>query len=82
MFKTNFPGHNTIWGSPTGPRGYGPAQKNAFVFGSTDVCEAFFSNLVRIKNKYRYRLTDLHLNHLRTAFSTIAPRLTKKSVPL
>ena len=54
------------------------AQKNACVFGSTYVCEALFSKMVRIKNQYCNRLTDDHLKQLlRTASSTIAPRFDK-----
>ena len=44
------------------------AQKSASVFGSTYVCEALFSKMVRIKNQYCNRLTDDHLKQLlRTA---------------
>ena len=54
------------------------AQKNASVFGSTYVCEALFSKMIRIKNQYRNRLTDDHLKQLlRTASSAIAPRFDK-----
>ena len=54
------------------------ALKNASVFGSTYVCEALFSKVVRITNQYRNRLTDDHLKQLlRTASSTIAPRFDK-----
>ena len=54
------------------------AQKNAPVFGSTYVCEALFSTMVRIKNQYRNRLTNDHLKKLlNTASSTIAPCFDK-----
>ena len=54
------------------------AQKNASVFGSSYVCEALFSKMVRIKNRYRNRLTDDHLKQLlRTASSAITPRFDK-----
>ena len=54
------------------------AQKNVSVFGSTYVCEALFSKMVRIKNQYRNRLTNDHLKQLlRTACPTIAPRFDK-----
>ncbi|XP_076825048.1 general transcription factor II-I repeat domain-containing protein 2-like [Clavelina lepadiformis] len=54
------------------------AQKYASVFGSTYVCEALFSKMIRIKNKYRSRLTDDHLKQLlHTASSAIAPRFDK-----
>ncbi|XP_076820935.1 general transcription factor II-I repeat domain-containing protein 2-like [Clavelina lepadiformis] len=54
------------------------AQKYASVFGSTYVCEALFSKMIRIKNKYRNRLTDDHLKQLlHTASSAIAPRFDK-----
>ena len=56
------------------------ALKSASVFGSTYKCEAIFSKLVRIKNQYRYQLTDDHLKQLlRTAFSTIVPPLINSS---
>lgn len=54
------------------------ASKNACMFGSTYVCEALFSKLVRIKSKYRNRLTDRHLKQLLcTASSTMKPRYDK-----
>ena len=54
------------------------ALKNASVFGSTYVCEALFSKMVRIKNQYRNRLTDDHLKQLlRAASTTIAPHFDK-----
>ncbi|XP_076816403.1 general transcription factor II-I repeat domain-containing protein 2-like [Clavelina lepadiformis] len=54
------------------------AQKYASVFGSTYVCEALFSKMIRIKNKYRSRLTDDHLKQLlHTASSAITPRFDK-----
>ena len=40
------------------------APKNASVLGSTYVCEALFSKMIRIKNQYRNRLTDDHLKQL------------------
>ena len=54
------------------------ALKNASVFGSTYLCEALFSKMVRIKNQYCNQLTNDHLMQLlRTASSTIAARFDK-----
>ena len=54
------------------------ALKNTSVFGSTYVCEALLSKMIRIKNQYRNRLTEDHLKQLlRSASSTIAPRFDK-----
>ena len=54
------------------------ALKNASVLGSTCVCEALFSKMVRIINQHRNRLTDDHLKQLLcTAFFTIAPHFDK-----
>ena len=40
------------------------AQKNVSVLGSTYVCQALFSKMVKIKNQYRNRQTDDHLEQL------------------
>uniref|UniRef100_A0A2S2NM20 SCAN domain-containing protein 3 n=1 Tax=Schizaphis graminum TaxID=13262 RepID=A0A2S2NM20_SCHGA len=39
-------------------------SKPCTMFGSTYVCEAAFSKMNFIKNNFRYRLTDEHLNEL------------------
>ena len=52
--------------------------KNSSVFGSTYVCEALFSKMVKIKNQYRNRLTNEHLKQtLHTSSCTIAPQFDK-----
>ena len=54
------------------------ALKNTSVFGSTYVCKALFSKMIRIKNQYCNRLTEDHLKQLlRSVSSTIAPRFNK-----
>ena len=40
------------------------AQKNATLLGSTYVCVALFSKMIRVKNQYRNRLTDDHVKQL------------------
>ena len=55
-------------------------QKLLFNLGprSTYVCETTFSCMVYIKSKYRYRLTDAHLqDNLIIATTTYEPRFRK-----
>jgi hypothetical protein len=48
------------------------------MFGSTYLCEATFSGMKFIKNKYRNRLTDEHLdNCIRMAATTYSPNFKK-----
>lgn len=54
------------------------AMKMLSIFGSTYCCEQLFSKLIRIKNKYRSRLTQTHLDQLlRSADSSIQPQYEK-----
>lgn len=56
------------------------AQKIISAFGSTYVCEAFFSKMKYNKNKNRASITDVNLeNQLRCATSTIEIDLEKLS---
>ena len=50
------------------------ALKQTSLFGSTYVCEALFSKMVRIKNQYRNRLTDDHLKQLLRPASSMMNR--------
>jgi hypothetical protein len=40
------------------------AVKLCSVFGSKHICDAAFSNMNFIKNKYRFRLTGEHVHYL------------------
>ena len=52
--------------------------KKMALFGSTYVCEQFFSKMGYMKSPYRATLTDEHLeNGLRVASSTIEPNLDR-----
>jgi len=54
------------------------AIKLATIFGSTYICEASFSNMMFLKNKYRTRSTDHHLkNTLRISCSPRVPDFKK-----
>ncbi|XP_050528027.1 EPM2A-interacting protein 1-like [Daktulosphaira vitifoliae] len=50
----------------------------ATMFGSTYICETSFSKITFLKNKYRSRLTDLHLgNTLRICCTSRVPNFKK-----
>lgn len=54
------------------------ALKIKAMFSSTYLCESSFSNMKLIKNKYRSRLTDEHLdNCLRMSVTSYSPNLKK-----
>ena len=51
------------------------ALKWSSVFGSTYVCEQFFSNMEITKSRYRSRLTDENISvQLRVATSSVRPK--------
>ena len=61
----------------TFPKLYYHALKMACVFGSTYICEQFFSKMKLTKTKARTNFTDRHLlNQLRVATSTIRPDIS------
>ena len=56
------------------------AKQMACIFGSTYVCEQFFSKMNYTKNKNRARLTDGNLNDcLLLASTNIQPNIKKKN---
>lgn len=62
----------------TYPALYKHALRMASLFGSTYLCERFFSRMKHTKNKYRTTLTDEHLaQQLRVACSEIKPDIDR-----
>ena len=78
--KTAFHGNSLIdfWRrmpQKTFPQLLENAYRQACIFGSTYTCEMVFSKLIRIKSKFRSRLTDSHMTQLlQVASTTMTPR--------
>lgn len=62
----------------TYPQLYNHGLRMASLFGSTYLCEQFFSKMKYTKSKYRTRLTDKHLTQeLRLSSSSIRPNIAR-----